>query len=298
MSLLAKLFWAMIFFSPAVYLASHGEYLIAAAVAAGGLSAFVGFRLGLTTLLWWCVAGVLCYVYGMQGATALEPHAEKYLGLTGIVGRVASISVVFVLFHLLTLLIGGRMTRAFLFWRPRLERGNQVSGFVAGFLQGACTVLLVAAGVSAIAPGIENQLEQSGVEVADAAAQQQVLLAVADATETSAAAPYLEEFDLFESWALPEKMETFQRVTKTLQDPVAVQQAMRHPAIVELRQDESVQQAMQELREDPEMAPWLSGDTSAGKAALMRALEHPAILRLIDTPEFRTRAAAAIGAIQ
>ena len=108
-------------------------------------------------------------------------------------------------------------------------------------------------------------------------------------------APYLEDLNLFESWGLPKKVETFQRVTRTLQDPVAVQQVMRHPAIVELRQDENVQQAMQELREDPEMAPWLSGDTSAGKAALMRALEHPAILKLIDTPEFRTRAAAAIG---
>ena len=187
MSLLAKLFWAMIFFSPAVYLASHGEYLIAAAVASGGLSAFVGFRLGLTTLMWWCVAGVLSYVYGMQGATALEPHLETYLGLTGIVARVTSIAVVVVLFHLLTLLIGCRITRAFLFWRPRLERGNQVSGFVAGFMQGAVTVLLFAAGVSAIAPAIKDQLEQAGSEPGNAVAQQKLVLAIADATESSAA---------------------------------------------------------------------------------------------------------------
>ena len=81
-----------------------------------------------------------------------------------------------------------------------------------------------------------------------------------------------------------------QRGMDVLLDPAKVNALIRQPAIRGLKNRADVSEALKQLNEDPDIKRLLDSDNPASKDLAIHLCNHPAVLQLLDKPEFRSEA--------
>ncbi|QEG42157.1 CvpA family protein [Roseimaritima ulvae] len=292
-----------LFAPPILYFAYQQDYVLAAALAAVAVSAVSGFKLGLLRIF-----GSLV---GISAAIALAPgwgrsqahHFSEWFGTTGLTNRFLAIGTIGLLIALAITCVFVLLSRRIFEQRPRLDATNRWTGLLAGAGQGAVAMLLLLGGILTIEPLQREQREQqtqllqqtqrgraaagdSQAEELPASMIHNLVTQTAERTQSSVVGPLVTQYNPFERIPQLNQISKLQRTAQVLHDPAEVEGLLRHPEVVRLQQQPSMQAAIASVRQDSEIQEILqSGEPINGHKA-MRLLSNPAVMELVDQPEF------------
>lgn len=288
---------AGLFAPPILYFGYQKDYVLAAVLAAIAVSAVSGFKLGLLRIL-----GSLVGIYA---AVALAPawgrsqahHFSEWLGTTGLTNRFVAIGSIGLVIALAITCVFLLLSRRIFDQRPRLDATNRWTGLLAGGGQGAAAMLLLLGGILTIEPMQREQREQQAqlqqqtnplqpaAEVPPALIHNLVSQA-AERTQASALGSVVTAHNPFERIPQLNQLGKLQRTAQVFHDPAEVEGLLRHPDVVRLQQQPSMQAAIESVRQDSEIQAILnSGEPLNGHKA-MTLLSNPAVMELVDQPEF------------
>ena len=120
-----------------------------------------------------------------------------------------------------------------------------------------------------------------------------ILDKTSEQTKASRLWPLVNRFNPFEHVPQLSHVGEWQRSMEVLMDPSKVNMLFQQPAIKQLKSREDVNNTLAKLNQDPEIQKLLNSPKPASKELAVRLLNHPAVLELLDEPEFRAAAMSA-----
>lgn len=245
------------------------------------LAAFNGYRTGglkvMAGLSGLVVGGLLALPVGQ----ACEGLVGRACGLSGLVGRMASIAAAGVLMavaaaFLADFLVGRKLRR-----KPALARYDKWLGSGLGLVQGTLLALVVFWGILILEPVASARLAMASEGFAqaepDPAASHVVGLVqlargsfagrIADAANPLAETRFV---------TLPKKCLVM------LNDPVALKAFNNHPAIQRVRERPVVRKTVEALAADPQISAMLQADEGLSHRDLLVILSSPKLLEILD----------------
>ncbi len=289
-----RLLFVVLIVGPALYFGSQGDYVVAAILAAAGISALAGFRIG--------AAGILTSVAAIAAAISYAPtigyqqewRFTEWFGTTGLLNRFISVGAIgltiTVATSCLAALIAGRLFRNL----PSLERANRWLGFWIGAVEGVAAAVLLLGGALILEP-IEQ--ERSTLGASQSVAGQQIsrsVVSIAQHAHSSRIGPYLERYNPFVCFPRLNKIEQVQKSVQILSNPEKIERLLRHPEVQQLQSRPEVRTAVRKVMEDPQIRTALHCGAGMNRSTAMMMLNHPAILELVDQPGFMSVVSKAI----
>jgi len=275
-----------LFFGPAIYVGTEGDYVLSAVIAAAGLSAFAGFRMGAMAMITSVAAIAAAVSYAPSIAYQHEWRFTEWFGTTGLLNRFIGIGTVGIAITIFTSWVAMFITRRLLSTRPALDRSNRWFGFWIGGVEGVVATVFLFGGVLVLEP-IEQDRIRTGVRQTVRGKQiSGLVLATAQQTHDSQIGPYIEEYNPFVRFPELNKIEQVQKSVQILSDPKKIERLLQHPEVRRLQSRPEVQTAVRKVMEDPEIRNALRSGVPMNRSI--------ALTLLVDQPGFMAVATKAI----
>lgn len=278
--------------APAAFFHFQGDTVSAAIIAFAGIAGLAGYRAGAISILLLLGSATIAFWVAPSLGMANETKFSSWFGTTGLTNRIVSILVV----GFAVIAIGSFVAmflRRRLASRPKLEAANHWAGFGLGLLEGGVAMALLLGGILMVE---SREIERAPLrDPADTRGQMvsKFILETSSQTRQSLIGSAIAQNNPFKTIPQLQKFEQVQDTVDVLKDPNKIQHIMYHPSIKELQQSHAVQRAVSELQDDPEIADILRSQ-QVDRSMAMKLLSHPAVLRLVDQPEFIERAGTII----
>jgi hypothetical protein len=164
---------------------------------------------------------------------------------------------------------------------------NRFLGGILGCTQGVAGVFLLVGGLFTIESlkNSESASQQSSslqLQVTSASKLDRLVHEV----HASRLGEWVEKFNPYEKIPQLNRFHEVKQTVEILIQPDRVQQLLAHPEIARLKSDPRIQNAIRELRDDPEISKVLQGRQSLDSTAVVMLLNHPKVLNLLDQPGF------------
>jgi uncharacterized membrane protein required for colicin V production len=289
--------WSLALFFPVMLWAMLAkDYVLATAWCLVCLCGCSGLRAGAAGMLGMFVAMGIAIVYGPFLGIRYEGEVTKWLGTTGLANRLISISVMVMM---MTLLIGQVFQWVILlatYKHKTLQGVNRYVGGVLGCVQGVAGVFLLIGGLFTI-----ESLQKADAPINNVASNIQIeatsvslLGRVVNEAHASRLGSWVKQYNPYEKIPQLNRFHEVKRTVEMLVQPDRVQELLAHPEVVRLKSDPQVQQAMRDLRDDPEISKLLQGSKALDSAAILMLMNHPKVLNLLDQPGFLESARRAL----
>ncbi len=227
---------------------------------------------------------------------ALEGLCTAVLHSTGITNRVISIAIcalanVVVMTVILQVVIGRLQKR-----KPQWKRYDRLIGSGLGLLEGTVLGFLLIWTVLSLEPIATTSLAQTtapdGATTANPVSRQ--VVAMAQAARDSTVGRLADAINPLDEMRL---ITLFANGLVVINDPVARQAFVNHPAIEGIRQRPSVQQAMRMLADDPKISLILETGSMTGEN-LRAILDSPTLLAILDQTDLVAELSPLAGEIE
>jgi uncharacterized membrane protein required for colicin V production len=287
-----RLLPCLLIFGSALVLALRGDWITTAILIASATAAFVGFRSGGVSILFFLGAATLAFYVAPSVGMKHELQLTLWFGTTGLTNRFISVAVVAVailgLSSVLAIVVGRRISK-----RPRLDAANRWLGFALGGMEGAVAIVLLLGGILMVE---SRERQRAPLRDPDDKRGQMVskfILQTSDKARQGWVGPAIVAHNPFETIPQLHAFNELQETVETLKDPDNLQRVLEHPSIRQLERSPEVPRAIDEFRSDPAVADIFQAGQVDG-AMVMTLMNHPALLRLIDQPKFMELASQAI----
>jgi len=289
-----RLLFVAIFFGPAIYFGSEGDYVLSAVIATAGFSAFTGFRMGAMAMITSVAAIALAVTYAPSIAYQHQLRFTEWFGTTGLLNRFISIAAVGLSITIISSSIAILITGKLLSTRPTLDRSNRWLGFWIGGVEGVITAFILFGGVLILEPIEQDRTRRAFTQTARGKQISRLVLATAQQTRDSQIGPYIEQYNPFVRFPELNKIEQVQKSVQILSDPKKIQRILERPEVRELQSRPEVRIAVEKVMKDPGIRNALRSGGPMNRSTALMLLNHPAILELIDQPGFLAAATKAI----
>lgn len=265
----------------ATLMAWRGDLAAAFAIVLVTLSAQVGFRMGLSTMM--LSVGAIVAVVSLVPFLAFgyESRFSEYVHTTGLTNRLACMAAFTLLVSLVVMMLGTMVINRILFRLPRLKRLNAYLGFAAGAIEGGVLVLLLFGALLTL------QLAFREID-----AEENRVTALVDAWAARARASVLgntvRDYNPFDRWAALAPLRGMPEMAGRIGDPDYLQRLLRDPDVVAAADDAEVAEALREIKQEPYVRDVLDGNEPIDGRFLKHLMDSPAVLQLVDLPAFRS----------
>lgn len=289
--------WCLALFFPVVLWAMVSkDYVLATAWCLVCLCGCSGLRAGAFGMLGMFIAMGVAFIYGPSLGIRYEYEVTKWLGTTGLANRLISISITVVM---MTLVIGQAIQWliALATYKNKTIQGvNRCVGGLFGCAQGVAGVFLLVGGLFTI-----ESLQKTNVTAHKSASNLQVemtsaslLERVVQETHASRLGEWVQRYNPYEKIPQLNRFHEVKSTVEMLVQPERVQELLAHPEVTRLKSDPQVQQAIRDLRDDPQISKLLQGDKPLDSSAILMLMNHPKVLNLLDQPGFLESAQRAL----
>jgi hypothetical protein len=217
---------------------------------------------------------------------AHEFRFEEWFGTTGLTNRILTISTIGILISLAVTTVWFIVTRLILLSRPRVDTMNRWVGFAIGGLEGAVAVMLFLGGMLILEPIERDRAEKRAAIDAEGPAVSDWILGISDGIYRSKLGPTIIANNPFKKIPQLNKVAEVQQSVQVLSDPEKIDELIHHPSIRKLQQRPEMRRAVDRLNGDPSIQEVLRSGRPMDRAAVMTLMNHPAVLELIDQPDF------------
>lgn len=288
------------------------QHVVWGVLAAAGTIALAGILLGslpikiaavvlaLTTLqgLWRGCAEIIGFVAGMILAALVAPPLGKALegvvssvaGTAGIVNRVISIVLVALFITAVVGIAGSVLAKRFLKQRPDLRAYDKYAGAALGLVEGCFVALLVLwvpmalRPVAQIAAATDRELQtipqdRGGTPRPTAPSWAGELITFADTTQQSFVGGLVESTNPLPDSRLLSLAADFSAISR---DEEAMTQLLQSEPMQQLQNLSSVQQALDAIKNDPQLANLVS-DSGVTTEGVLSFFNSDTMLRVLDT---------------
>lgn len=246
-------------------------------IAAGAL---FGYCCGIVSFLVSLVGAVAVYYFAPQLGVEFEHLFAEYFATAGLLNRGLAIGaaglLIFLFVHLLSSLLIDSIAGN--------SGGNSPLsswlGLGAGAAQATVCVLLFLNGFAVLQPMFP--VAEGGGEVGG---ESSLVAQIETAIEQSQWRPWAERNNLFERFPRLNVVAEVHRSVDGLKGPDHVRRLMRHPLVMELRMQPSMEDAVRELSKDPDFVELMKGERSS-EYTISTLLSSNAVLNLIEQPGF------------
>ena len=275
------------------YFCNQSDWISAGATLAVGFAGFGGFRTGAIKALALLASATATFYLAPYLGMQIESTFSNWVGTTGVANRVYSILatglVTFLLTSIVTIKLGNRILKG----RSKLTLLNHWLGFALGAIEGGIVVVILLGGMVTIQQVNAERLSERIPPTGRAKLLADILDKTSEQTKVSRLWPLVNRFNPFEHVPQLSHVGEWQRSMEVLMDPSKVNALFQQPAIKQLKDREDVNNALAKLNQDPEIKKLLNSPKPASKDLALRLLNHPAVLELLDEPEFRAAAMSA-----
>ncbi len=294
MDLRWRLLFYVLFFGPAIYFAVDGDYPATAICAVAGIAAFGGYRAGAVSIVTLLAAVTAAIAFAPSLGQSQEARFATWFGTTGLTNRFLSIGAIGAVISMviagLGMFISGKLLRP----RPRLDSVNRWIGFGIGGVEGVAASIFFLGGMLMIEPIEKQRAELRDAEDVRGNLVSEFILDTSEGTRDSRIGPALVDYNPFTRIPQLNRVEELQQSVQVLSDPKKIEGLLEHPSIRQLQQRPEVRRAVQKLTDDPEIQEVLRSGKRMDRSMAMTLLNHPAVMELVDQPEFLEHAARAI----
>ena len=227
-------------------------------------------------------------------APLIESRFTDQFGTTGLGNRILCIVLIGLgIWILLASAINVLSTLLIKTW-PQLEQVNRWLGFVVGALQGFAAVVLFLCGMLVIEPTEVQHAPQRDPQDTVGQLVSNTVLTVAKHSRESKLGPLLAKYNPFERIPQLNKLKEAQQTIEVLKRPDVIDKLIRHPNVHELRTHPEFRRAIEQIEADPTFPTTIQDGQTIDRASLWVLLQHPAVLQLIDHPDFMDKASKVI----
>jgi uncharacterized membrane protein required for colicin V production len=279
-----RLIYATLLFGPAIIFGLGGDYLVAGVCGMAAIGALWGYRTGAVSFLTSLIALAAAFFFAPAIGQSYEYHFSQWFGTTGLMNRVLSVGVFGVL---LAFVIAGLMTLIslkVLSSRPLLDATNRWLGLIIGAAQAPVAALFFIGGLMIIEPAVQQRVDDPNAPRAKFTTK--LVLQTAEMTRESKLGPLVEKYNPFLRVPELNKLEPMHRSVQILSDPAQIQRVLGHPSIRQLQEREDMRRTVEKLASDPKIQEVLASGKRMDKSMAMVLLKHPAVLELLDQPDF------------
>ncbi len=275
------------------YFCNQSDWMSAAATLTVGFAAFAGFRTGAIKALTLFASATATFYLAPYLGMQLENSLSTVVGTTGVANRFYAILATGLVIFLITAIVAIKIGNRFLDRRPKTTLLNHWLGFVLGAIEGSIVVVILLGGMLTIQKVNAERISERTGPRSRAKLLAEILDKTSEQTKTSRLGPVVERFNPFENVPQLSNVAEWQRSMEVLMDPSKVNALIQQPAIKQLKSREDVTQMLTELNRDPDIQKLLNSDKPASKELAIYLLNHPAVLELLDQPDFRAAALSA-----
>ncbi|MAI73713.1 MAG: hypothetical protein CMM01_22835 [Rhodopirellula sp.] len=275
------------------YYCNKSDWISAAATLAIAFAAFGGFKTGASKALAFLTSATATFYLAPYLGMQFENTFSDWVGTTGLANRFYAVLVTGLLVFLVTVIVTLKIGNRVLQGRPKTTLLNHWLGFLLGGIQGFLVVVILLGGMVTIQKVNAERLSERIPPTGRAKLLAEILDKTSQQTQASRLAPIVARFNPFEHIPQLSHVDEWQRGMEVLMDPSKVNALFDQPAIKELKNREDVSDTIAKLNEDPEITKLLNSNKPASKELAIKLLNHPAVLELLDQPEFRDAAMSA-----
>lgn len=210
----------------------------------------------------------------------LEGVIGGVTGATGLTNRLLSIVILAAVVVLAVTAVVQFVLRRWLITRPQIRIYDRPLGAALGFLEGALLGLVLIWAVLAMEPVASTGVSaaRSNPEAAPNPLAERIVK-VSESARGSAVGRVAETVNPLRDLHL---LTLFQKVLVVLNDPVAREAFVSHDAVTRLRSRDSVRQAIDMLRDDPEIMAIVEREQGIRGSDLRRIMDSERILTIFD----------------
>ena len=260
--------------------------MLAAALVITGLASFSGYKMGAASILGTLVAISVAIALAPSIGRAQEFRFEQWFGTTGLTNRILTIGTVGIFISLAVTLVWFIVTRLVVLNRPRVDTTNRWIGFAIGGLEGAVAVLLFLGGILILEPIERDRAQRRDPSDTRGRMVSEWILGITDGVYRSQIGPAIIANNPFKKIPQLNKVAELQQSVQVLSDPTKIDEMIHHPSIIKLQERPEMRRAVDRLNGDPSIQEVLRSGRPMDRAAVMTLMNHPAVLELIDQPDF------------
>jgi uncharacterized membrane protein required for colicin V production len=278
-----------IFFAPAFFFATGGDYIAATICVMASLGALSGYQTGAAFMFASLAALAAAFTFAPTLGPSYELQFSEFFGTTGLTNRFLSVGAIGVL--VLFAIAGGLlliMSRV-LDCRPGLERLNRCLGLGIGAVQGPAAVFFLLGGFLIIESMEQNRPADQRRPIVS-----NLVLKTTELTRQSQLGPTIVAYNPFTRIPQLNKLQQVHRSVQVLRDPAQIQGVLNHPSIRQLQRRPEVREAIEKLAADPAIQELLHSGKKMDRSMAMLLLSHPAVMELVDQPGFLEEASQVI----
>ena len=256
----------------------------------GATAILFGYRIGLLTHLVLLLSCLLLIGLGESLAIQIKQPIAQVTGLTGLANRFLGCLLVAVVLITSMTWLSSLLAGRFLSLGNRL-RWNHWLGFGVGCIEGFLLVALLVGLVTAIAKHQRENTPQSWLSGLRGEDPKSKLLVWIDETGGQIEASKVGEAFVgtrplitVQDWSVVKKAVT---LCEFISRPSAIRSLKKFPAYKKLVSDQSVQQWLTRLKEDPSIKQMFSNNVPLSGTEISLLLNHPDIMGLLDEPTLR-----------
>lgn len=273
-----------IFFLILLYSVLAKDFVLATAWCLVSLCGCSGLRAGAVGMVVVCLAMGPAIYYGPMIGTLCEDEFTNLLGTTGLTNRLLSIVVSTAAIMLVIDQFCKCLVVAILNERKGLQSLNRYLGGLLGCIQGIAAILLLVGGLFMIqsltrtdSPGNDIPIQNTSLSLMNR---------ITDEAHRSYIGGWVKRYNPYDKIPQLNRFKDIRETVQLLARPNRVQQLLSHPEMLRLKADPKIQQAIRELRDDPEIAKMLHGNRPLDTSAIMTLMDSPKLLELLDHPGF------------
>ena len=277
----------LLFGIPAGVCIYKGDLVTGIALAAVGLSCYLGYRTGVVRALA-SVGGIVAAVYfAPQWLPSVEPALNEWLPMSGLLKRGVLLGLVGLAIFAAVVLIGRLVCRLFLSKDGHgLANGlNRWGGLLIMGGEATVGIALLLGGILIISPEQEDLSFPPDSATLQERLNHQIAIVAAE-TRSGAIGDVLEEHNPFVKFPELNKFKEIQQTVRTISDPAAMKQVITHSRIKELQDSPSVQTALTNFKADKVVQEIIGSGEPLDGSKLMNLLNSQVFMDLLDEPEF------------
>lgn len=279
--------------SATAYFCSQDDYLAATTLVAITIAGFSGYRVGALKLVGFIGGVAIAIAYAPVLGRQLEPQFAEWLGTAGLTNRALSIGVVGLGITIMATIVFAIISRHLFDERPRLDACNRWFGFGIGAVQGMLVVLIIVGGLLVLEPTVKKRVaaRESNPNKFSLAVAERVL----DVTKQTRSSAFGEAVIANNPFEQVPQLAKVQRSVRVVSDPDQLNQLMQRPSQKQHELSPTIYSAIDKLSADPEIRQVLESGKPVDHKAIMSLMNNPAILELLDDPNFLTEISKLIG---
>ncbi|MEO1525194.1 MAG: CvpA family protein [Planctomycetota bacterium] len=251
-----------------------GDAVSAVVVLTVLVAAFLGFRMGVSTLLVSVLGLATAYWVAPPWGIAIEDRFAGLFGTSGVTNRCLSIGTVALVLSLLVTTLASMLLGGFLARRRKLDNTDRYLGLLVGVGEALFIVILIMAAFVRFNLGdrLGARAEKIGAAI-----------------DKSAILPLATRLDPLKHLPVMNRVDELQRSVQYLREPQNVNALLRDPRVAELREQPEYQSAVRDLRNDPAVSDFFDRGETIDRDTLIRLMNSDAVLRMLDQKEFLKR---------